>query len=233
MLSEVYQLNALYYPPENRKTLSIHTDAGNYVDTWENFILDSGLGLPSVPDNVLQRVYIQGIRHDFMDRNDPNKVVKNEPMPWDIGDQAIANIVAILNAQHIRRVPPGGLMQVKAARSNEIHAESIKVINGEFTSSALGSPHLYSGAPAARADLTASVTVSLLPDTPSDWTTPFWCADADGKEALRDHTASQIQQVSKDCQVMTDAAKEKLAKYLTQIDQAQDDNAVGAVAWSG
>ena len=169
-----------------------------------------------------------------MDLHDPwNKIVAADVMPWSMGDQIFASVQAILDAQQARLVPPGGLTQQKAAKSNELRAAATKVVNGGFMSTALGSPHVYPSMPAARADMTASVTASLLPDLPQDWTTPFWCADANGDEALRDHTVDQIRKAGSDGKAMMDTAEQNLAGLLAQVDAAQDVDALGSIIWRG
>lgn len=74
-------------------------------------------------------------------------------------------------------------------------------ITAGFVSSALGAVYSYPAKPTDQANLSGSVLASILPAASSDWTTPFWCADAAGAWEFRAHTAAQIQQVGVDAKV--------------------------------
>jgi hypothetical protein len=217
----------------NVEKLAITSDENGYNDTWANFAIDFGQPLPALPANVSQRIYIPGVRHDLMSVDDPGgTVVATEPMPWPLGDEIFDNLQTIIANQMARQTPPGGLLQTKASKANELRNAANNVINNGFVSWALGSPHLYPSIPPARADMTASVTASLLPDLPEDWTTPFWCQDGStGKAALVDHTAEQIRQAGSDGKAFADAAEQKLAGLLAQVDAAETTDAVNKIIW--
>lgn len=87
------------------------------------------------------------------------------------------------------------LVDAKAAKLLEVDAACAEEIGKGFTSDALGDVHTYPAKATDQTNLMASVLVSMLPVTPEDWTTPFWCADASGNWGYKLHTAAQIQTV--------------------------------------
>ncbi|MPW17867.1 hypothetical protein GCT13_13205 [Paraburkholderia sp. CNPSo 3157] len=101
-----------------------------------------------------------------------------------------------------------------------------------FESSALGAPHSYPAKFTDQQNLNASVVASLLPGLAADWTTPFWCADADGVWAYVPHTAAQIQQAGRDGKAAILACLTKNQQLAEQIDGATTIEAVQAVQWS-
>lgn len=86
-----------------------------------------------------------------------------------------------------------------------------------FTSSALGSPMHYPYGPTDQTNLSGSVLASILPDTLTDWVTPFWCEDSNGVWAFRMHTATQIQQVGRDAKDAVIAAQTKLLQDIVSL----------------
>ena len=76
-----------------------------YGDTASNFMADFGLTLPALPAGYTERIYDQGARHTLAGSNEFGAFVKGGPMPWPIGDQAIANIATGLANQEAR-IPP-------------------------------------------------------------------------------------------------------------------------------
>jgi len=102
---------------------------------------------------------------------------------------------------------------------------------GGYTSNALGSGHLYPSKINDQINMMGSVTDSLLPDLPADWTTPFWCADEAGVWAFRPHSAEQIQtagargkQLIVDCQT-------RLGELSAEVAAAATVEAVQAIVW--
>ena len=100
-----------------------------------------------------------------------------------------------------------------------------------FTSAALGSPFRYPASETDQRNLQASLTLSLLPSLSADWTTPFWCVDADGAWAMRDHTVRQIQQAGADAKSAIVAAQQKLARLLSQVVSAAAIADLQAIEW--
>lgn len=120
------------------------------------------------------------------------------------------------------------------ARANkvaELSAACQAAIYAGYDSDALDSTHHYPAQDHDQRNMIASVTASLLPGLPADWTTPFWCADSAGAWAMRDHTAAQIQQAAEDG---TKAILTLMAKNVQLAGEAQaaaDIDAVNAVTW--
>ena len=86
-----------------------------------------------------------------------------------------------------------------------------------FMSSALGAPYHYPATDVDQRNLLGSILASTLPGTPAGWTTPFWCADAAGVWAFRQHTTAQIQQVGLDAKAAVVAAQTAYATAVAAL----------------
>lgn len=102
-------------------------------------------------------------------------------------------------------------------------------ITAGFMSDALGVPHHYPAKQQDQANLTASVTDSLIPDLPEGWTTSSWC-EIDGVWEMRPHTASQIQQVYRTGKAIILAAMQKNEQLRQQISTA-DAEQLATILW--
>jgi hypothetical protein len=127
--------------------------------------------------------------------------------------------------------PPPSLEEIKAAQLAALQAACDAEIAAGYASAALGAAHTYPTKANDQLNMSASVVASLLPGLPPDWTTPFWCADAAGAWAMREHTAAQIQQAGSDGKAMIQAAQVKLATLSAQVLAAADAATVQAVVW--
>lgn len=103
------------------------------------------------------------------------------------------------------------LDEVKASRVADLRTACGAAILGGYVSEALGVAHTYPNQTTDQSNMAASVVASLMPGLPPDWTTPFWCADADGVWAMRPHTAAQIQQAGADAKAWVLACQAKLS----------------------
>ena len=104
-------------------------------------------------------------------------------------------------------------------------------IVGGFRSAALGAEHIYPSRQTDQINLMGSVTGSLLPDLPSDWTTPFWCADEAGVWAFRAHTAAQIQQAGAAGKAHVVACQAALAELSAAVLAAPSEEALRQILW--
>lgn len=77
----------------------VRTGDGTYVDTQANFETDLGRRLPPLPAGAIERIYTPGVRHVMQSKTD---VIEGGPMPWDLGDAAIAAIGDLLAKQTSR-----------------------------------------------------------------------------------------------------------------------------------
>ena len=98
----------------------VRTDTGNYADSADNFMIDSGIALPVLPPGADERIYSQDKRHAFMGGGN---IIDGGPMPWPLGDQIIASVSALLAAKAARELPPPTLEQVKANADQKIEIE--------------------------------------------------------------------------------------------------------------
>jgi hypothetical protein len=100
-----------------------------------------------------------------------------------------------------------------------------------FTSSALGAVYTYPAKDTDQQNLASSVLSSLMPNLPSTWETPFWCADASGNWAFVAHTAAEIQQVGQDGKAAILACMQKNQTLAAEVQAVQlGDDATGATA---
>lgn len=121
-----------------------------------------------------------------------------------------------------------GTQQRKIAELSE--SCRYQIVSG-FNSSALGTLYKYPAKPLDQSNLTGSVLASLLPNNPTNWTTPFWCVDINNVWAFRNHTASQIQLVGQDSKTMLLQALGKNQTLATQVMAAATIAQVAAIIW--
>lgn len=119
----------------------------------------------------------------------------------------------------------------KDAKAVELSTLCRDAITAGFESDALGDLHLYPSKETDQLNLAGSVTDSLLPDLPPDWTTPFWCADMTGEWAMRPHTAAQIQQVGREAKARILMLMQHNAALAEQVQLAPDKQSVDEIIW--
>jgi hypothetical protein len=134
--------------------------------------------------------------------------------------------------QLVVRTLPAELAAAQATQTALISQACQNAIYAGFTSSALGAAHTYPAKDLDQQNLTASVLSSLMPGLSSNWTTPFWCADANGNWAYVQHTAAQIQQVGVDGKAAILICLTKNQTLAAQIAAATTVAQVQAIVWS-
>lgn len=111
----------------------VRTDSGTYSDMPENFALDYGAAFPALPAGAVERIYTPGDRHvvSYLPGGDVA-----QPMPWDFGDGAIADIAKLLAAQTARLTPgaPTPVQQYVAAMvaGLQITSAANSALNGTY-----------------------------------------------------------------------------------------------------
>lgn len=128
--------------------------------------------------------------------------------------------------------PAPTLAEAQALKVAELSVACQADIYAGFRSSALGADYLYPAKDTDQQNLASSVLASILPGQPANWTTPFWCADATGAWAFREHTAAQIQQVGKDGKARIIACMTQNVTLSGQVIAATTIEAVEAIAWT-
>ena len=123
------------------------------------------------------------------------------------------------------------LADVKAQKLTELETACAARIAAGFTSSALGKTYTYPAKSTDQANLSASVLASILPGVDGQWTTPFWCANSEGKWAYQAHTATQIQQVGVDGKNAINAAIAQKIVLEQQVEAAKTAAEVAAIIW--
>lgn len=123
------------------------------------------------------------------------------------------------------------LAQAQATQVSVLSAACQNAIYAGFSSSALGSAYTYPAKDMDQQNLSSSVVASLMPSNAANWTTPFWCADANGNWAFVQHTAAQIQQVGIDGKTAILLNMAKNAQLAAQVMAATTSDAVSAITW--
>ncbi len=156
-----------------------------------------------------------------MDRDSALAQIAREALP-----AAAGNLVFTTEAE----LPT--LSQCRNRKAAALRAACQHEIRGGYSSAALGASHVYPATEVDQRNMAAAVMASFLRDLPADWTTPFWCADAAGSWAMRDHTAAQIQRAAADGRSAVVAAQRKLAALLDQVSTATERAELDAIGWS-
>ena len=156
-----------------------------------------------------------------MDRESALAQIAREALP-----AAAAHLVFTTEAE----LPTLG--QCRNRKAAALRAACQQKIREGYGSMALGAPHAYPATEVDQRNMAAAVTASLLLGLPADWTTPFWCADAAGTWAMRDHTATQIQRAAADGRNAVVSAQRKLAALLAQVSAAASRADLDAIEWS-
>lgn len=155
--------------------------------------------------------------------------------PPDVPDGLRARYVGsefVFEAMPAEPLPPEPTLdELKTARISGLSADCGAQIVAGFLSSALGAQHTYPAGSLDQINLTASVVASLLPGLPAGWTTPFWCADAEGNWTLAAHTEAQIQKVGADGKAAILTAIEKNTMLAAQVMAATTAADVDAIVW--
>jgi hypothetical protein len=129
--------------------------------------------------------------------------------------------------------PSVQLYQAQQQQLTLLSNNAKQAIIGGFSSSALGSAHLYPSGQTDQLNLTASVVASMLPGVPSTFTTLFYCATGTPAVwAFTPHTAAQIQQVGVDAKAWIQSQQATHATLGAEVMAATTVAAVQAVVWS-
>jgi hypothetical protein len=127
---------------------------------------------------------------------------------------------------------PAELDFAKTIQSSVLNSACANAIVSGFVSSALGSSHTYPSLMTDQQNLITRETASLYPGLAADWTTSFWCADAQGNWSWTAHTAAQIQQVGMDWRATIEALQNRNAMLQAQVKAAGSLEDVRNVVWA-
>lgn len=120
---------------------------------------------------------------------------------------------------------------IRSEKSAELNNACRDQIYAGYDSAALGAVHRYPANDKDQVNMIASVASSMYPNLPTDWWTPFWCADTAGAWAYRPHTAAQIQQAGTDGKSAILVALSKNAALQQQLAAAASIADIEAIAW--
>jgi hypothetical protein len=116
----------------------------------------------------------------------------------------------------------------KAEVSKQIRELCRKKVTEGFLSKALGSEFAYPYSLVDQQNINNAVISSMLD---ADSVTPFWCRDTSGSWVYADHTAVQIQQVSKDGKNHLSKQLVRNAELQTLIEDAKTEKDINAIVW--
>jgi len=122
-LPQIDQMKRMGYGGEWYYTVRVSGPGGNYMDTWDGLAKDFGQklpDLPSAPPTVRGRIYVNGVSRSIVEGT--LHKISDEPMPWDLRDQIIAAIPAMLSMQYERNFPADGFYEKKASKQREMCA---------------------------------------------------------------------------------------------------------------
>lgn len=128
----------------------------------------------------------------------------------------------------------GWVLNIEAARTAkalEINDTCKFEILSGFESDALGVIYHYPAKITDQQNLASSVLASLLPGLSPEWTTPFWCADAQDVWGFRSHSAAQIQQVGQDAKQSILWAMSRNEQLQLEIKQANSIEQLDSIIW--
>jgi hypothetical protein len=166
------------------------------------------------------------LTNGFIQRSD-GAVIPVDPLNTDY-----AAYLAWVSAGNTPTPVPGPtLQQAQAAQAALISDACANAIFAGFSSNALGTAHTYPAKATDQQNLASSVLASLMPNLPSTWTTPFWCADSSGNWSWATHTAAQIQQVGQDGKAAILTCMSKNQQLQDQIAAATTVSAVQQITW--
>lgn len=128
--------------------------------------------------------------------------------------------------------PPPTLEASRSAASQRMRAAARTAIEAGITSTALGAPHTYPTTEIDQRNLTA-LSLAAAVDGASDpaWRCHYWCADPADQWARREHTATQIQEVSRAVMGHIQAQQSRHESRLASIASAATWDEIAAVAW--
>ena len=129
-------------------------------------------------------------------------------------------------------VPPTPLADLKATKVVALTAACAAAIVGGFASDALGAPHTYPSKPTDQTNLMGSVVDSMLLSSGPGWTTPFWCAAADGVWACRPHGIAEIQAAGAAGKAHVVACQSRLAELVALVDLAETAADLATIEWA-
>ncbi|MCZ7893308.1 hypothetical protein O9X99_16680 [Agrobacterium salinitolerans] len=164
---------------------------------------------------------------------DPLSVFSAQLQPTACGDEVEIGWLVKGKKFEAPAVVAPSLEVIKAARIAVLRAACEATITGGFKSSALGSAHTYPSDMRAQINLMGSVTDSIMPDLPANWTTPFWVCDEAGSWAWKMHGAAQIQQAGRDGKAHIVECQTTLETLTATVMKAETQEIVDAIVWPG
>ncbi|MET3446005.1 hypothetical protein [Ralstonia sp. 1138] len=121
------------------------------------------------------------------------------------------------------------LSEVRAAQATEASTACAAALTTGFSSSALGTAHIYPSQDDDQRNLQSAVSAAIA--APSNWTTPIWCANSNDAWSFTPHTAAQVQQVNADWLAHRIATQQKYADLIARVNAATSIAEVQAIDW--
>ena len=120
---------------------------------------------------------------------------------------------------------------IRSSHIETLRAACETAIISGFKSNALGNTHTYPSDIKAQINLMGSVTDSIMPNLPANWTTPFWVCNSMGVWNWEMHDAAQIQQAGRDGKAHVVSCQVLLAELTATVLTTATAEAVASIIW--
>lgn len=146
------------------------------------------------------------------------------------GQQTEASLLDVISPYGLE-ISPDIIQAARRKKIADLSQACAAAIVGGYKSDALGAIHEYPSKSHDQLNMLGSVTDALTPGKPDDWRTSFWCANASGLWAFREHTAEEIIAAGQAGKAHVVACQTTLATLSTSVASAATIEEISAVTW--
>jgi hypothetical protein len=153
---------------------------------------------------------------------------------WDVdGESFVIDKHEMAVPANMFLVNPGpSLNRLRPKLIRDIVKKCGEEIVAGFSSSALGTPHMYPSDTNSQLNLNGSITDSYDPTNSPEWVTMFSCVNSEGIWARRMHTSEQIRLVGKECKLLVTNCLLKKDRLVKLIELAETLEQAQQFTWS-
>lgn len=148
-----------------------------------------------------------------------------------VGQQTEASLLDVISPYGLE-ISPDIIQAARRKKVADLSQACAAAIVGGYKSDALGEIHDYPSKPHDQLNMLGSVTDALTPGKPEHWRTSFWCANASGLWAFREHTAEQIIAAGQAGKAHVVACQTTLATLSALVASAATIEDMSAVTWA-
>ncbi|MQB37582.1 hypothetical protein DXT97_12350 [Agrobacterium tumefaciens] len=146
------------------------------------------------------------------------------------GQQTDASLLDVISVYGLD-ISPDVIEAARRRKITELSKACAAAIVGGYESDALGVVHQYPSKQTDQLNMMGSVTDALTPGKPENWKTPFWCADASGLWAFRDHSATEIISAGQDGKAHVVNCQSRLAGLNVEVHNAATVEDIEVIVW--